>query len=129
MKISLKDWKQVEAAFRDVRKAVETADAVVFTAAAKYKFETPEGALLKKLWEELHELRQTLRTTAELHPQSEWLGGDSDNPQNHVLREPNICPLPRRRFTPEEITEAGAVCHGPVQWTFHANTTTPSPAP
>ncbi len=119
MKLSLKEWKQVEGIFRDLRKAVEHADVALFKLANEKGLSTPEGELLMKLWMEIHDIRQEMRTTAELHPQSEWTGGVSDDPRNHKLREPNICPLPRRYFTPEELKEAGAVCHGPVQWRFN----------
>lgn len=101
-----------------MRKAIEQADVDLFKLVREHDNDTAERNLLMQLWTEIHDVRQELRTTAELHPQSEWMGGNSDDPQNHKLREPNICPLPRRYFTPEEIAEAGAVCHGPVQWTF-----------
>lgn len=120
MKISLKQWTQIESVFQGLRKAIEHADCELFRLANQHELNSPEGQLVIKLWTEIHDIRQEMRTTAELHPQSEWTGGPSDDPRNHKLREPNICPLPRRKFTPEEIAEAGAVCHGPVQWSYDA---------
>lgn len=118
MKISLKQWKQIETVFVNLRKAIEHADCEMFRLAKEHPLESPEGELLIRLWTEIHDIRQEMRASYDLHPQSEWMGGCSDDPQNHKLREPNICPLPRRKFTTEEIREAGAVCHGPAQWSF-----------
>lgn len=130
MNITLKEWREVETTFAGIKKAIEIGSCRLWEIASKYKLDTPEGKLLVKLWTELQDLRQEFRTTAELHPQSEWMGGPSDDPKNHKLREPNICPLPRRKFTEAEIAEAGAVCLGPVQWRYDETqrTTEPDPA-
>lgn len=123
MQITLKQWKEIEALLKGVTRAVEHADCAIFAMYGEYHTaghplrETPEQRMLLDIWERVHELRTAI-VFHDVHPQSEWMGGNSDNPKNHKLREPNCVPAPRRRFTDTEIEEAGAVCHGPVQWSF-----------
>ncbi len=105
-------------AVADLKRATEKAEDLVFTLASRFPTGSIEFITLFKLSNEIHEIRQAAPTTYMYQPQSEWMGGNSDDPKNHKLREPNICPLPHRKFTPEEIEEAGAVCLGPVQWVF-----------
>lgn len=120
MKITLKEWKEIERAMKLAATAIAAAENTVcdIAWAHRKKRNIPEYDLLNKLMVEIHEARDAMPNTAPVHPQSEWMGGDSNDSNNHKLREPNICPLPRRKFSPEEIEEAGAVCLGPVQWEF-----------
>lgn len=120
MNISLKDWKELDRIRKLVIKTIEIAESQSFAVFCKYRetgaSETPESSLIFKFNQQLHELREPAWLLMDTHPQSEWMGGDSDNPKNHKLREPNCCPLPRRRFTQEEVDEANLECLGPCQW-------------
>lgn len=120
MKITLAQWKKIEAIVAKVKKDLHAASVEILQIAKDggYKIGEPEYTMIYGFSWECEEAADALTPTASLHPQSEWMGGDSDDPKNHKLREPTICPLPHRKFTPEEIAEAGAVCHGPVQWEF-----------
>lgn len=129
MNISLKQWKEVHDAVTALKRTLETTESVIFTIASRFPTGSPEFNLLFRLSNEIHQVRQDAPAAYPFCPQSEWMGGDSDDPKNHKLREPNCCPLPHRKFTPEEIKEAGAVCHGPVQWEYHPPTETTGGVP
>ena len=121
MKITLKDWVKMDEIVRNLKHAIEVADSQSFDLLKNYhkageSLDTPEVLMIMKLNNQLHNLRQEAGFLLDCHPQSEWMGGDSDDPKNHKLREPNCCPAPRRHFTQEEMVEAGMVCHGPCQW-------------
>jgi hypothetical protein len=59
---------------------------------------SPEATLLFELAEHVDNARtQLLRFDPA--PQSEWMGGDSSNPKNFKMREPNCVPLPRGYLT------------------------------
>ena len=120
MRITLTEWKQLEQIIGSVRSVIEKANGDTFALLMKYHSgrqpETPESELLWRINQALHELRASVYVLPDVHPQSEWLGGDSEDPNNHTLREPNCCPMPRRRFTKEEIAEAKLECLGPCQW-------------
>ena len=120
MNISLKDWKELDRIRRTLISAIEVAGSQSFAVFCKYHetgaSETPESSLIFKFNQQLHDLRERTWWLIDTHPQSEWTGGDSDNTNNHKLREPNCCPLPRRKFTQEEVDEANLECLGPCQW-------------
>jgi hypothetical protein len=118
MRISLSDWKRLEGIVADVKKVIEVADSQTFDILCQYHSvgDKAETELLAKLNRDIHDLRQQASLLLDCHPQSEWMGGDSDNPANHRLREPNCCPAPRRHFTAEEVAEAKLHCEGPCQW-------------
>lgn len=118
MKVSLKQWKEVEAIVSDLKKRMHAASAKILLIADQFKFPEPEFQTLHAIAWDIQRAEEQVPASAQLHPQSEWVGGNSDDPKNHKLREPNICPMPRRHFTPEEIAEARAVCNGPCQWDF-----------
>ncbi len=121
MNISLADWKELDRIRSELIKAVEVASSQAFDVWKRLHpigagQPTPESELVFGFSQKIHEMRNEVGMLMDTHPQSEWLGGDSDNPQNHTLREPNCCPMPRRRFTQEEIDEANLECLGPCQW-------------
>jgi hypothetical protein len=122
MKITLREWKEIEAALDAMRKAIEHADCLTTDVMFKHYDAGNKDSynLLGELNKQVHDLRgqASLGMLMSVHPQSEWMGGDSDNPKNHKLREPNCCPAPRRYFTAEEMEEVGAENQGPCQWTF-----------
>ena len=118
MNISLKDWKELERIVANLKQSLAQADNRIFSILRDYHSNEllPEEQLILKLAGQVHNLRDQASLLMDCHPQSEWLGGDSDNPDNHTLREPNCCPMPRRHFTKEEIAEAKLVCEGPCHW-------------
>jgi len=124
MKISLKEWKTIEGHLRAMHKLIEITDSKISSIMFEHHGagNTAEAELLRELSDKVHELRGVSNFNGGVHPQSEWMGGNSDSPENHKLREPNCCPAPRRYFTPEEMAEAGAENHGPVSWSFNPPT-------
>ena len=121
MKISLKDWLEMQRVVRAVQEAIEVGSSQVFALLDHYHkpgegFGGPEVETVMKLHQQLMDMREQSGMLMDTHVQSRWLGGDSDDPRNHTLEEPNCCPMPRRHFTREEIAEAGMVCEGPCQW-------------
>lgn len=120
MNISLKQWKRIEQILTNLRQAAEHADCKLFELIGSFDTTSPEYELLLKIYQEVHAVRQITPSTYQVHPQSEWMGGDPDESRNHRLREPNCCPTPRRYFTEFEIRDAGAECLGPCQWVFRS---------
>lgn len=122
MQISLKDWKEIENSIIQLKKVLNDTHTTLLEKLDKQKGNKAEYELLSKMIGQLLEVEQEmsygLLNSSNLHPQSEWLGGNSDNPNNHALREPNAVPMPRRRFTAKEISEANAECLGAVHWVF-----------
>lgn len=117
MQISLKDWKHLDTVVHDVKEAIKHAEYEVFEVAMRnIPLGVPEKEVMSKLLRDMQDICQQASLLMDCHPQSEWVGGDSDNPKNHRLKEPNCCPAPRRQFTPEEVEEADLVCLGPCQW-------------
>lgn len=118
MKITLKQWKTLEVALAQANQALTDAwhrfsELAIDHDRAGNK---TEAEFLTSHFQKLCEMREAMPAAYLFHPQSEWLGGNSDDPENHKLKEPNIAPLPRRRFTDAEVAEAGLVCIGPCQW-------------
>ena len=112
MKISLKEWRQICAARDAAAESLDKLHMLLMELMWKYKEGDAECKLLNKWVMQLRESSLPYDT----HPQSEWTGGDSSNPANHKLREPNCVGLRRRYFTAEEIAEAGVECLGPCDW-------------
>ncbi len=112
MNITIKDWKELDRIRKTVQKAIEIADSQSFEIFCKYRVgnsSTPENKLLLEINEKYHELRELAGFLHDTHLQSEWLVGNFDNPKNHTLREPNCCPMPRKRFSAEEIEAANLI--------------------
>ncbi len=59
---------------------------------------SPEFDLLMRFSEIMVDARTKVLMFDPL-PQSEWTGGDSSNPKNFKMREPNCVPLPRGYLT------------------------------
>jgi hypothetical protein len=117
VKISLAEWKKIEGSLKQLELSFESTKSIILDLATKYKGE--ESILLLNLFSEIIEARRTIiGLQYQVHPQSEWLGGCSHDPKAHVLKEPNCVGYLKRRFTPEEVKEAGAECYGPCQWAF-----------
>ena len=111
MKITLAEWLKIEASLKVAQAALEAATDVLLDVSKK---ETIPAHILERVMETQMEIGGLAYL---VHPQSEWRGGDSNDPSNHTLREPHIVGLTRRYFTQEEIEQAKMVCVGPCQWT------------
>lgn len=120
MNIPLTTWKRLDKLKRKLLAGAKEAEQEAFMiwmeAAKGDKPETAETALLLAIAEKFNEVYELACLLPDVTPQSEWTGGNSDDPRNHKLREPNCCPLPRRKFTADECAAAGLVCHGPCDW-------------
>lgn len=118
MQLSLVEWLELYRLNKAAVAAVHQFDMRLMKLMHKYESDLATVKLLCRLEAAVHTADECLPGAASLMPQSEWLGGSSDLPQNHVLKEPTCVPQPRRRFTQEELSEAQAVCLGPCQWNF-----------
>lgn len=107
MKLTLLQWLQLRKKIQALQEA--RAELETFLATTQLDQHSAgnheEASLLRGLYEELEE--DSVRLSAYLvTPQTEWMGGNSRNPRNFRMREPNIVPLPRRYFTEDEVREA-----------------------
>lgn len=112
-KIPLEDWVQLEKAVREAATAISKAQSLAtlrcFEAhrAERYHEAALWGKIENRLQDTLHALSPSL-----FYIQTEWTGGDSTNPRNFTLREPNIVGIPHA-FPPEEVAayrdETGAI--------------------
>lgn len=117
MKITLKEWRQIAQACEKLQAAKDHAARVIVDIALMHlrAGHTDESEMLLELETKLNNI---VIDAASVQPQSEWMGGNSHDPKNHRLREPNRCPMPRRHFTAEELAEVGAQCFGPCDWVY-----------
>jgi hypothetical protein len=126
MNLTIKDWRKLEAEAKAARDAINTlvdhlremamdkmdaSEKATHSGIARLNGNDTSNGLM-----EMAAKIQDSFWLPDFHLQSEWLGGDSDNPNNHTLREPNCCPAPQKRFSREEIQAAGEECLGPCQW-------------
>jgi len=124
MKITLKQWKDLERKVAALSRAMRECETEFLCLAIDHKRQenSEEMEFLAEWANVLTAAAETIPSPSSFHPQSEWVGGDSDNPQNHRLKEPHATgKYLKRYFTPEEIREAGGVCHGPCQWEFSSD--------
>lgn len=120
MDLSLVEWRLLYGDIRRARQRINDLGHTLLTLSSLHKGPV-EQELLLPLIEICDQALEILPEASSYYPQSEWMGGDSDDPKNHKLREPNAVPAPRRYFTDAELKEAGAECLGPVQWRYRAN--------
>jgi len=104
-------WLDLERRVKAVKAAMVHLEQGLIEQVLDLKYPTEETYLLMGMLEKIRDI-----TLPDCHMQSEWTGGDPDDPGNHTKREPNCCPMPRRRFTKEEMEASGLVCHGPCDW-------------
>ena len=105
-------WLELEKQARKTKRELLLLEQMLFEQAISMGPEDPDSGLFIQMAEKIREI-----TPPDFHMQSEWTGGNSDDPKNHTMREPNCCPNPRRRFTKEELEAANLTCHGPCDWT------------
>lgn len=90
MRITLDEWLELERQATQAKQALERLHNEVSRTLLKHEREghTDESQLLLKLHDRVHDAQQDL--AANLYwVQSEWTGGDSCDPKNYTLREPN----------------------------------------
>ena len=122
MKITLKQWLQINEVIQGIKDSVKVAEGQLTEIALQHYDDDNqvEASFLINLRNQFDNIIKLPDTK----PQSEWTGGDSSDPANHKLREPNCvggCSS-RRYFTEDEMLEVEAVHHGPCDWS-HKNMT------
>lgn len=116
MKITLKEWLEINRKNDAAKAAIDDLERTLIDLMGKH--DRPEVDLLVQLLNRV----DRMGLLSEIYPQSEWVGGDSGDPKNHKLREPNCCGLSNRRyFTEEEIDEVNMQCHGACDWSVAAD--------
>lgn len=91
MKITLKQWLTLEEKAREAGRVLqELMNTATELVTEHHKAENKaEVELLLKVHDRAWDATQTLAPSL-FHVQSEWTGGDSSNPRNTTLREPNL---------------------------------------
>jgi len=91
MKITLDEWVELEKLAREAKAALERLERATGDLSFEHhsKGNTAEFELLRKTHDRVFEANGTLAASL-FHVQSEWTGGDSSDPKNHTLREPNL---------------------------------------
>lgn len=103
MKVTLAEWRRINAAIDRAAKALAAADEVVVELALQHaKVDNDkEAEMLIKLSTRLSESGPSGLTYLTL-PQQEWTGGDSSDPENFTVREPNLVHM-GKRFPREQV--------------------------
>jgi len=103
MKITLDDWLEIEAKTNAAAKELKELSDLLTEKFCRYHEakNASEAALLMKIEKRVAEAHFDLSPSL-AHIQAEWTGGDSSNPRNHTLREPNWVHM-GRRFPPEDV--------------------------
>ena len=112
MKLTLKQWQEIDEARETAAKALDKLASLFLEHAIRIGVNDPDAVKLLELHNQVRDASMLPQT----HPQSEWLGGSSDEPNNHTLREPYCVGYLQRYFTRAEIAEAKLECLGPCQW-------------
>lgn len=105
MRVTLKQWRQINAAISQAEAALKAADDIIVDTALTHSREGNEAECLLLL-----DLSRKINDGGPggwgymTHPQSEWTGGDSMDPANFTLREPNIINM-GKRFPPEQVED------------------------
>jgi hypothetical protein len=103
MKITLKQWLELEAKVKAIGTAVSDLEMYLLDMLWKHQNNATEAIFIKDFLERL----DSIPFLPDCHPQSEWTGGDSSDPKNYKLREPHAAgTLGRRYFTNEEMADA-----------------------
>lgn len=89
MRITFDEWKEIHKKASDAIKALTQLDNTLGEIALKH--ESPERQLFVNIMSQLGDARQLCRS---VQIQSEWLGGDSTDPNNFGWREPNCISIP-----------------------------------
>jgi len=95
MNITLEQWKRIEIAQHRAKEAVGQLETAIIDTMVEH---AAGGELEKQLLVRLLEMAEASSFELfriDVHPQMEWMGGDSSDPKNFKLREPNCVPLPR----------------------------------
>ncbi len=106
MKIPLEQWQEINNLICQAEAALKAADDCIVALGLEHAQagNQAEARLLIELSKSITE-HGPLGYGYLTHPQSEWTGGDSSDPKNFTLREPNIVPL-GHRFPREQVEAA-----------------------
>ncbi len=105
MKITLNQWLELEDEARRAKSHLEK----ISNAACRMFIQhhndgnTREAELLRRINDRVDQASSELAASL-FHVQSEWTGGDTDNPKNSTLREPNWVPI-SHSFPREQVEE------------------------
>ena len=95
MRITLAQWKAIEKSKHEARQAIHALETTIIDTMTAHSNSPDQEKLL------LIELLRMAEDSAfhisriDVMPQPEWTGGDSSNPKNFKIREPNCVPMPR----------------------------------
>ncbi len=107
MKISLAQWMEINRLHQQAIKAINALDFKLMEIAINRNPDTTD--FLNKLVDIVADAKADLLRIDPM-PQSEWMGGPTSGPESKntktYMREPHVCPLPRRYFTAAEVAEA-----------------------
>jgi len=95
--LSLAQWESLERLAKDAVKAVESFDVALLIASNSGDDET--NAMLAAYSKRVHDAFLSLPASYLFHPQPEWVGGDSSDPKNTIIREPHVCGMRRLAVT------------------------------
>jgi len=103
MKIMLQQWREINALIGQAETALKAADAKIIDLALFHSRagNDEEARLLLDLSSKINDGGPG-GWGYMTHPQQEWTGGDSSDPANYTLREPNIVPM-GKRFQREQV--------------------------
>jgi len=103
MKITLDEWLSLEKSARQAREALGQLDNRLTELLLKYQKagDRREAELLLRIEARVSDAVFDLALSL-FYVQSEWTGGDSSNPRNHTLREPNWVTI-SHSFPPEQV--------------------------
>ena len=124
MKLTLKDWLEIDAAREAASKSLAKLSQLFHEHAVKAGPNSPDGPILMRSWEKVMDAKSFLPKT---RPGLEWTGGNSDDPKNFKMTEPECVGYLKRKFTPEEVAAAQITILGPCQWRLPEPTPTASP--
>lgn len=112
MKITLEDWNELDQTARKACELLQQLSRRLTELRLKYRPQSAEGLLLARLDGRALEAITALAPSL-YHLQDEWTGGDSADPRNHTLREPNWVGHPHS-FPPEAVN-----CYRDAQGVIH----------
>lgn len=111
MKITLSEWRELAQKQMLAKVALNDLESSMVTIALKHNAEgnKEESLLIFRLLNMATDAGLEL-SRIDVHPQTEWMGGDSSNPKNFKLREPHCVGLGSARdYLEEEVPDGNPV--------------------
>ena len=105
VKITLQQWRRINSLISAAEQALKAADDEILKVVFEHHDQGNEAEVLL-----LMDLSRKINETGPsgwgymTHPQTEWTGGDSSDPANFTLREPNIINM-GKRFPRDQVEE------------------------